>query len=647
MEFDLTKFLPSNWLHALGTTLFHSLWLGILLSLLVAIIMFSTRKTAATLRYNLLTGSLLLFVITTAVIFYKSLGNQNLVTSTNVVLVNAKSVAQNSSSALRTNMFSSVNDILNVWNGYASQIVLIWFLIICAKTIQLFVGLNGVYHLRNNKVYAAGSRWDDKINQLAKRIGVTQTVGLLQSGIAQVPMAVGYFKPLVLIPLGLLNGLTDLEVEAILCHELAHIKRRDYLVNLLQSFIEIVFFFNPAILWVSKLIRNERENCCDDLAVLHMDDKRNYVKALITCQEFQLNAPRFAMALTGKKNHLFQRISRMLFDTKTTLNKMEKTILTIALVSVVICSAAFKNVAESNKKQGPIAPLVAQGQNLQDTLKRKAAKQKAKLESNIAKKAKEAEKLSMEQEINLRQEQEANAIKAEIEAKQEDEKYKAAQKKYDAAQKRYDVDQLRYDADRKKYDAHQKRYDIESKKYQAESDKYQKEAKRYDANRNFNYNTFPLAPSVPPTPNTPSAPIAPPTPNVPLSISIKTPISPVTPVAPIIPVTIPGAVGISGELGSTDYRRSNSKTISKTNTKRTTESVTSTDADVHDYKRIIKDMISDGIIKSDKKLSYKLDKNSLIINDVKQNESNHQKYKNKYLRQDNTALLYKFETNSN
>lgn len=649
MEFNLTRFLPSNWLHAFGATLFHSLWLGILLSLLVAVIMFSTRKAAASLRYNLLTGSLLLFVIATTVIFCKSLGLQDGATDTNLIVATANEPAQISPSVavLQDNMLSGVNNLLEVWNAYAAQIVLVWFLIICAKSIQLFVGLNGVYHLRSTKVYAAGNRWDEKIGVLANRMGVKQTVSLLQSGIAQVPMAVGYFKPLVLIPLGLLNGLSDSEVEAILCHELAHIKRRDYLINLLQSFVEIVFFFNPAVLWVSKLIRNERENCCDDLAVLHMDDKRNYVKALITCQEFQLNPPRFAMAITGKKNHLFQRISRMLFDTKTTLNKMEKTILTIALVSVVIGSAAFKNVTESNRKPISITSAILQEQNFQDTLKKKAAIQKAKKEKSVAKKDVNIDQLSMEDEINLKQEQQANAIKAEMDAKEQDERYKQEQKRYDADQKRYNADQVRYKNEQKRYNAEQKRYDLEAKKYQAESDKYQQQAKRYNANENYsndanrNFNTLP-----------PTTPIPP----VPLSPVTATPMDPITPITPVIPinasltvlnpvhVALPPAISIPK---SNNQNRSNSKTTSKTGTQRTVESVTSTDADEHDYKNIIKDLLKDGIIKNDKKLSYKLDKNSLIINDVRQNESYHQKYKNKYLQRENTALLYKYETNSN
>ncbi|RYD77451.1 MAG: hypothetical protein EOP55_09300, partial [Sphingobacteriales bacterium] len=373
MEFNLTKLLPSNWLHAMGTTLFHSFWIGVLLSLIVALILFSTRKASAALRYNLLTASLCFFVLAIGLVFFNSLGNAS---SSDVLTHFISEEVQgqkeiNQAEVAQISFLSGINQFMTIWNSWSAQIVVVWFLIICIKCVQLLVGLNGINNLKNNKVYPAGNKWERKMNQLVERLGISQKITLLQSGIAKVPMVTGHFKPLILIPLGLINGLADNEVEAILCHELAHIKRRDYLVNLLQSFIEIIFFFNPAVLWVSKLIREERENCCDDLAVSQLDDKRSYVKALITCQEFQLNAPKFAMAVTGKKNHLFNRISRMLFDTKTTLNKVEKTILTVALVSVVICSAAFKNVTDSGKAVKNVSSDYIRG--LQDTTKKKKA----------------------------------------------------------------------------------------------------------------------------------------------------------------------------------------------------------------------------------------------------------------------------------
>lgn len=625
MEFNLTKFLPSNWLHAVGATLFHSLWLGVILSFIVAIILFSTRKTSAALRYNLLTASLSLFVLTISILFYNALGAlDSLSSETQVISAEIKNGVQ----ANRSEMISSpdfvtgFNQIMVIWNAYAAQIVIVWFFIICIKSAQLLVGLNGISHLKHNKVYAAGRKWDEKISQLSDRLGISQKVNILQSGMAQVPMVVGHFKPLVLIPLGLLNGLSDSEVEAILCHELAHIKRRDYLVNLMQSFIEIVFFFNPAVLWISKLIREERENCCDDLAVSQMADKRSYVKALITCQEFQLNAPSLAMAVTGKKNHLFNRISRMLFDTKTTLNKMEKTILTVTLVSVVICSAAFKNVAESGKSMGNNSR--SHSEVFQDTTKKKIQVEIARKQANS----------DRQQAINDAKQAQVDSKQAVIDSKQfvEDAKQAADDAKIaaeDAKVAKQDALQAQIDAKIAYEEAkmHSNGKNLEAAKiaqeranqvqintkiaikqaHQAQIDAKIaiKNAEMYK-NNNQDFN-------VPPTPSSPAAPAAPPVPPL---------------------------------HGNQEGQERGSKTKTKTGTQRTVQSITSTDSDVHDYKSIIKDMIKDGIIKNQNKLSYKLDKNALIVNGVKQTEDYHKKYKSKFLQRNNAALLYQYETNS-
>src|SRR5476651_2673010 len=163
----------------------------------------------------------------------------------------------------------------------------------------------------------------------------------MESGIAKVPMVIGHLKPVILIPIGLINSLSSDEVEAILIHELAHIQRRDYLVNILQSFMEIVFFFNPAVLWISKLIKAERENCCDDIAVTQTSSKVNYISALVSCQEYQLNVPAYSMALAGNKNSLVDRVKRIISSRNQSLNVVEKALLTICLVAVGLCMSAY------------------------------------------------------------------------------------------------------------------------------------------------------------------------------------------------------------------------------------------------------------------------------------------------------------------
>src|SRR6202008_3371205 len=112
----------------------------------------------------------------------------------------------------------------------------------------------------------------------------------------------------ILVPLGLLAALPPSQVETILLHELAHIRRKDYLVNLLQRFSEAVFFFNPALIWISSLIRQEREACCDDIVVSTATHHGNYLKALVSFQEYCLTPPKYAMAIGSKQHYLLNRV---------------------------------------------------------------------------------------------------------------------------------------------------------------------------------------------------------------------------------------------------------------------------------------------------------------------------------------------------
>jgi bla regulator protein BlaR1 len=624
MEFKLIKLLPENWLHALGATLFHSLWLGVILALLAGLVMFTTRKASATMRYNLLTICLALFVVAISVTFYKELQRPIDAAQSNIVHqtgINLPGVITNQPaiSNVQHDMYSGLNKVLTLWNAYAYQIVLIWFLIICGKSIQLVVGLNGVYHLRNHKTYTAGKKWDEKLTELAGKLGLSQPVKLMQSGIAQVPMVVGHFKPLILIPLGLINGLSNAEVEAILSHELAHIKRKDYLVNLLQSFIEIVFFFNPAVLWVSQLIKTEREHCCDDLAIACVNDRKNYVQALIVCQEFKQRAPAYAMAVTGRKGSLLHRASRMLFNTNSTLNKMEKTILTIALVSVVVCTAAFKSVGNAKTvTKTALSNLVQTRQDSTKKTKTLEVKSVDQLEKEITTKmdhqlkqldekrkkgetdedvkARIADKKAIENDIKKARE-DARMRKEDVKARIADEKLKVADEKF------------------AKEDA---KFAIEDAKWAKEDEKWAQEDKG-DGPR------VPRAPRPPRPPRAPKAPVA-------------VPAAPATPGVPPVPPTPPTPPVYQERSGS------------RTSSQRTVTSKSVTNGDGHDYTNEINNqLMKDGIISSTNKLSYKLNKDELIVNGVKQNTEVQKKYKQRFLKNDSHSLMYNFliENNKN
>jgi uncharacterized protein (TIGR03435 family) len=158
-------------------------------------------------------------------------------------------------------------------------------------------------------VRAAPGEWQRTLDRLKSRISVCRPVRLLVSGLLQAPAAIGWLRPVVLVPAGALAGLPAAQIEALLPHELAHVRRHDYLVNLLQSAVEAVFFYHPAVWWVSSHMRAERELCCDDMAVSITGDAVIYARALAEIDSARLIQPTVMAANGGS---LADRIARLL-----------------------------------------------------------------------------------------------------------------------------------------------------------------------------------------------------------------------------------------------------------------------------------------------------------------------------------------------
>jgi bla regulator protein BlaR1 len=330
-----------NFNAAFGQTLIHSLWQGVILAGITGLIIIFTRNTKAANRYLLMVGALLLFTVVFVSTFcYEFYQRSARKTSTEVICNVA--TASNIPAVER----SVPQQVMQYVNTHTQTIVLVWFFIVLARSLQLATGLQSLYHLRRKNLYAVDEEWARRVAVLSARLGINRIVGIAESGLAKVPMVIGHLKPLILIPTGLLTALPPAEIEAILIHELAHIQRRDYLVNLLQSFLEIIFFFNPAVLWLSALIRTERENCCDDIAVEQTSNKVNYIRALVSCQEYRLSAPAYAMTFPGRPNQLINRVKRVVSGTNYALNFRERSILFITLFTAGLLTVAFTNAKQ-------------------------------------------------------------------------------------------------------------------------------------------------------------------------------------------------------------------------------------------------------------------------------------------------------------
>lgn len=331
---------PDNLLRTLCWTFIHSLWQGLILAIAAGLIMLITKRSVASLRYTLLAGLFFLFlggvVLSFLVEWRTGTGNslswKLLTDPTAIDAIFHPSIFRQPVEQLR--LFLDIN---SPW------IVLGWLIIFGFKSARMILDLMYVSRLRSHQVSAPGNEWKIKLQALSYEIGISKKVSLLQSGLVRIPVVVGFLKPVILVPVGILAGLPAAEVEAVLLHELAHIRRRDYLVNCIQRVAEMFFFFNPAVLWVSSLLRIERENCCDDIAIAKTKNKLQFVEALISFKEHSLRHPQYALGLFGKRNLLVQRVSRIVHARNKTLSPFEGIFVMMNLfVFVLLVSVAGK-----------------------------------------------------------------------------------------------------------------------------------------------------------------------------------------------------------------------------------------------------------------------------------------------------------------
>jgi hypothetical protein len=162
--------------------------------------------------------------------------------------------------------------------------------------------------LSRRAVAAVSPAIESAAREIARRLDLRHGVAILESAAVSVPTLVGYLRPIVLLPASALSGLTPLQLEAIIAHELAHVRRHDYLINLLQAMVETLLFYHPAVWWVSAEVRAEREHCCDDLAVAVCGDRLLYVSALAELTTLE----RHTLALAATDGSLLTRVRRIL-----------------------------------------------------------------------------------------------------------------------------------------------------------------------------------------------------------------------------------------------------------------------------------------------------------------------------------------------
>jgi type II secretory pathway component GspD/PulD (secretin)/beta-lactamase regulating signal transducer with metallopeptidase domain len=243
-------------------------------------------------------------------------------------------------------------------------LVLGWIVGVFGLSAWHLGGWAQLQRLRRRMVRPIGAVLHEKLAELSEHLGVRRAVTLLESALVEVPTVVGWLRPVILLPASALAGLSPEQFEAILAHELAHIRRYDYLVNILQTLVEILGFYHPAVWWVSHRIRVERENCCDDVAVRVCGDSVRYARALTCMEEMRHRRAEWAIAATG--GSLFDRIARLLGRPATDDRRFAwlPGLIALLLVIGIVVPAAFA-LAGSHRSESPadsVTPAASQTQ---------------------------------------------------------------------------------------------------------------------------------------------------------------------------------------------------------------------------------------------------------------------------------------------
>lgn len=340
-------FFSEEVIRSLGLTLLDSLWQGAVLLFVCGGMLWLLRNRASRLRYYVVLAGLLTLPVLSVVTFsgHYSVSDQAMVASAGAQVLPTEFTFATGERVLPQSALSLVDRWQQWAQTNAPYITLIWALGFSLFTFRLTGGFYMVNRLKRNSEIPLDQRWVTRVKAMCEQLKIKLPVELRQSARLTSPIVLGYLKPVIIFPMGLLQGLPTDQVEAILLHELAHIKRYDYLLNVLVSLLQVVFFYHPAYWWLQSQLDSEREYSCDDMVLHQTGNSLSLVKALAAVREFQITGHSPALAFAGHKNQLLKRVERIM-KKKTRTNWLG------GLISMSVLLLSFFLMSYQSKEGG-------------------------------------------------------------------------------------------------------------------------------------------------------------------------------------------------------------------------------------------------------------------------------------------------------
>jgi beta-lactamase regulating signal transducer with metallopeptidase domain len=334
---------------SLAWSLLHFLWQGAAIAALAGAAMSLFRES--TTRYLIGVSALALMVLAfgaTFALLYGAPAGAELAADTRVMSSNIAPAAMSEVPALSTLELPAARELDFVWiaRGWLGGVALL--------ALRIAFGLLLLEHLRRRNLLNLPPEMVERCRALQQRLGISRVVRYCECHLVAVPSVIGFFRPVVLLPVRALTGLTPEQLEAVIAHELGHVKRFDVAVNFFQVVVETLFFFHPAVWWLNKRIRTYREDCCDDIAIAVGGRNVSYARALAAMEDWR-NVPELAMGATG--GDVAARVARLLGMRSQKNGAQSAGVVTAALVLAAALTAGVTSIGLAGPT--PTAPAVA------------------------------------------------------------------------------------------------------------------------------------------------------------------------------------------------------------------------------------------------------------------------------------------------
>jgi beta-lactamase regulating signal transducer with metallopeptidase domain len=336
--------MTHHW-EALGWTLVHFLWQGAAIALVYRVADIALARRSANARYVLALGALLgMFAVSVGTLAYEEAAfYQPLAQHAGLRTVAAHTTRPMhldlSNTAAAAPLRQADRFVLDHLMPYLDGLWLAGVLFLSLRT------LGGWWLIRRMRarLQQAPHTLLLRLDVLRRQMNIPRFVDLRLSARLTNPLTAGVFRPWILLPVTALTGLSTEQLEVVLAHELAHIRRADYMWNLLQTLVETLFFFHPAVWWISRRVREERELCCDDIAVAACSDPTVYASALLRLEEERRTRLHLAMALDGHQSRagLRARILRILGSGEDAREAAVRSFRPVSLAGVAIALVLF------------------------------------------------------------------------------------------------------------------------------------------------------------------------------------------------------------------------------------------------------------------------------------------------------------------